>query len=87
MTNSWKFSGGFEVVDEEEQVEEEREGRMVGGGVVEVRESRSAGVGGRRWMLTINGTLLSWCSLDERMDGWTRWFRDVVEEFVMRSGN
>lgn len=30
MTNSWKFSGGFEVMDEEEEVEDEREVRMVG---------------------------------------------------------
>ena len=30
LTNSWKFSGGFEVIDEEEEVEDEREGRMVG---------------------------------------------------------
>ena len=30
MTNSWKFSGGLEVVDEVEDVEDEREGRIVG---------------------------------------------------------
>ena len=34
LTNSWKFSGGVEVVDEEEEVEDEREGRMMGCGVV-----------------------------------------------------
>ena len=30
LTNSWKFSGGFEVVDEEEDVEDDRDGRIVG---------------------------------------------------------
>ncbi len=38
LTNSWKFSGGLEVVDVEEEVEDEREGRMVGFFVVVVVE-------------------------------------------------
>ena len=65
LTNSWKFSG-VEVVDveEEDEVEEEREGRMVGGGVVlgvvvvEVGEGRKAGLNGGRWTLTVVGMLL-----------------------------
>lgn len=36
LTNSGKFTGGFEVVDEEEDVEDEREGRMIGVIVLEV---------------------------------------------------
>ena len=38
-------------------------------------------------MLNVDGTLLSWSSLDERKDRWTRWFCDVVDECVIRSGS
>ena len=31
-------------------------------------------------MLVVDGTLLSWCSLD----GWTRWFCDEVDEQVIK---
>ena len=47
------------MVDEEEDVEDEREGRMMGVIVLEVCERRSVGLDGTRWMLTVDRTLLS----------------------------
>ena len=66
LTNSWKFSGVVVVdVEEEDEVEEEREGRMVGGCgvlgvvvVVEVGEGKRGGLNGGRWMVIVVGMLL-----------------------------